>query len=115
MPVIFLLALGHPRRRNGCCGESGEWYEGARAACCLLASRALPRTPTTYYVTISGLGGEPDYEQRFKMWADEIDGSLKKAGGDANVITLAGAHARADPRAVRRDLASRPSPPTRWC
>jgi hypothetical protein len=43
---------------------------------------------TTFYVTISGLGGEADYTQRFKMWADDIDGSLKKAGGDAKVITL---------------------------
>src|SRR4051794_561056 len=43
---------------------------------------------TTFYVTISGLGGEPDYDQRFKMWAEDIDGSLKKAGGDTKVITL---------------------------
>jgi hypothetical protein len=43
---------------------------------------------TTFYVTISGLGGENDYDQRFKMWADDIDGSLKKAGGDSNVVTL---------------------------
>ena len=42
----------------------------------------------TFYVTISGLGGEPDYDQRFKMWADDIDGSIKKAGGDATAITL---------------------------
>ncbi len=42
----------------------------------------------TYYVTISGLGGEPDYDQRFKMWAQDIDGSLTKAGGDAKVFTL---------------------------
>jgi len=43
---------------------------------------------TTFYVTISGLGGEPDYDQRFKGWANDIDSSLKKAGGDSNVITL---------------------------
>ncbi len=43
---------------------------------------------TTFYVTISGLGGEADYDQRFKMWADDIDSSLKKAGGDSNVITM---------------------------
>jgi hypothetical protein len=43
---------------------------------------------TTFYVTISGLGGEPDYEQRFKMWADDIDGSLKKAGGDVKIVTM---------------------------
>ena len=56
---------------------------------------------TTFYVTISGLGGEPDYDQRFKMWANDIDSSLKKAGGDTNVVTLDGAHARGDPRALR--------------
>jgi hypothetical protein len=43
---------------------------------------------TTFYVTISGLGGEADYEQRFKMWAEDIDSSLKRAGGDNSVITL---------------------------
>jgi hypothetical protein len=43
---------------------------------------------TTFYVTIAGLGGEPDYDQRFKMWAEDIDGSLKKAGGDTKVVTL---------------------------
>jgi hypothetical protein len=37
---------------------------------------------------MSGLGGEPDYTQRFKMWADDVDSSLKKAGGDATVATL---------------------------
>jgi hypothetical protein len=39
-------------------------------------------------VTITGLGGEPDYDQRFKMWADDIGSSLKSAGGDAHAITL---------------------------
>jgi hypothetical protein len=43
---------------------------------------------TTFYVTISGLGGEPDYDQRFKMWAEDIDSSMKKAGGDAQVVTM---------------------------
>ena len=57
-----------------------------RLATALLAISAA--NATTFYVTISGLGGEPDYTQRFKMWADDIDSSLKKAGGDANVITL---------------------------
>ena len=42
----------------------------------------------TYYVTLTGIGGEADYTQRFKMWADDIDASLKKAGGDVTVTTL---------------------------
>jgi hypothetical protein len=49
---------------------------------------AVAAHATTFYVTISGLGGEPDYDQRFKMWTEDIDGSLKKAGGDAKVFTL---------------------------
>jgi hypothetical protein len=54
----------------------------------LLVMLAFSAHATTFYVTISGLGGEPDYEQRFKMWAEDIDGSLKKAGGDSKVVTL---------------------------
>jgi hypothetical protein len=54
----------------------------------LMLATAIPLPAATYYLTIAGLGGELDYTQRFKMWADDIDGSLKKAGGDANVITL---------------------------
>jgi hypothetical protein len=49
---------------------------------------ALSAQATTFYVTLSGLGGEPDYDQRFKGWANDIDASLKKAGGDSNVVTL---------------------------
>jgi len=59
---------------------------GVRFAACLLMAAACHAT--TFYVTISGLGGEADYDQRFKMWADDIDGSLKRAGGDSSVITL---------------------------
>ena len=54
----------------------------------LLLLCALSAQATTFYLTISGLGGEPDYDQRFKMWAEDIDSSLKKAGGDTRVITL---------------------------
>src|SRR5580658_3692391 len=49
---------------------------------------ALSAHATTFYVTLSGLGGEADYDQRFKMLANDIDSSLKKAGGDSNVVTL---------------------------
>lgn len=60
---------------------------GIRVGLLMLAC-ALGAQATTFYLTISGLGGEADYDQRFKMWADDIDGSLKKAGGDAKVVTL---------------------------
>jgi hypothetical protein len=54
----------------------------------LLLASACALPAATFYLTIAGLGGEPDYTQRFKMWADDIDGSLKKAGGESTVTTL---------------------------
>ncbi len=70
----------------------GTWAKGQgsgiRAWLSVLLLCAVSAHATTFYVTISGLGGEADYDQRFKMWAEDIDGSLKKAGGDTKVITL---------------------------
>jgi hypothetical protein len=54
----------------------------------LLAWPLVLAHASTYYVTITGLGGEPDYTQRFKMWAEDIDISLKRAGGDSKVVTM---------------------------
>jgi len=48
---------------------------------------------STFYVTVSGLGGEPDYEQRFASQAQEIDKLLHASSGDAKVTTLYGAQA----------------------
>ena len=76
-------------------------------AVCLLA--ALSAHATTFYVTISGLGGEPDYDQRFKMWAEDIDASLKKAGGDSNIVTME-APTRDQIRAKLGDLAKLTKP-----
>ncbi len=33
---------------------------------------------TTYYVTVAGLGGEPEYEQRFSGLAKDIDHILRR-------------------------------------
>jgi hypothetical protein len=53
----------------------------------LAGATALPAA--TYYVTIAGLGGEPEYEQRFSGWAKDIDKTLKSVP-DAKVDTLYG-------------------------
>jgi hypothetical protein len=47
----------------------------------------------TFYVTVAGLGGEPEYEQRFSSLAQEIDKLLRAAGPDAKVTTLYGPQA----------------------
>jgi hypothetical protein len=54
----------------------------------LLLMAAASARPATYFLTITGLGGEPDYDQRFAMWAKEMEKVLKDAGGGARVETL---------------------------
>ena len=54
----------------------------------LLTAASLPAT--TYYVTVTGLGGEPDYEQHFAMWAKDIEKALKTTP-DSKVETLVNA------------------------
>jgi len=76
--------------------------------CALLLAGALAAPAATYYLTISGLGGEPDYDQRFKMWAHDIDSNLKKAGG-GNVTTLI-APTREQIRARFQELAGAAKP-----
>jgi hypothetical protein len=44
----------------------------------------------TFYVTIAGLGGEPEYEQRFASQAQEIDKLIRAGNPDAKVQTLYG-------------------------
>jgi hypothetical protein len=46
-----------------------------------------------YYLTVAGLGGEPEYEQRFTSMANDLDRILKASGGEAHVYTLTGADA----------------------
>src|SRR5580704_5979537 len=45
---------------------------------------------STFYVTVAGLGGEPEYEQRFASQAQEIDKLVRGSGPDAKVTTLYG-------------------------
>lgn len=49
----------------------------------------------TYYVTVAGLGGEPDYEQRFTASAKDLDKVFKAADSTARVFTLTGNQATA--------------------
>jgi len=74
--------------------------------CCFLALLALPARAATYFVTVAGLGGEPDYEQRFTGMAKDLDRIFKGSGGEAHVYTLMGADAtRARLTAVLAEVA----------
>ena len=54
---------------------------------------ALPARAASYYVTVAGLGGEPDYEQRFTALAKDLEKLLKASGDDTHVYTLTGSDA----------------------
>jgi hypothetical protein len=55
-----------------------------------LGLSGLPARAATYYVTVAGLGGEPDYEQRFTALAKDLDKLFKASAADAHVYTLTG-------------------------
>jgi hypothetical protein len=56
-----------------------------------LYARSAQASP--YTVTVAGLGGEPDYEQRFTALAKDLDKLFKAAASDARVYTLTGSDA----------------------
>jgi hypothetical protein len=58
-----------------------------------LLMAALPAQASVYYVTVAGLGGEPDYELRFTANANDLDKLFKASGSGAHVTTLTGSHA----------------------
>jgi hypothetical protein len=51
---------------------------------------ALPAWAGTYVVTIAGLGGEPDYDQRFQGNAKDLDRVFKAAGDQIHATTITG-------------------------
>lgn len=62
------------------------------ASLCVLV---LPAQAATYFVIVAGLGGEPDYDQRFTTAANDLDRVLKASGPSAQVTTLTGTQATA--------------------
>jgi len=71
-----------------------------------LLACAVPAFAATHYVTVAGLGGEPDYEQRFTTLAKEIDKLLRGSAGESTITTLHGADAtREKIRAAMGDIA----------
>ncbi|MFL6354244.1 MAG: hypothetical protein ACJ74Z_20665 [Bryobacteraceae bacterium] len=54
---------------------------------------ALSSPAATYYVTVAGLGGSPEYETQFAQWAAAIDHELRANGPNAHVETISGTSA----------------------
>jgi hypothetical protein len=72
---------------------------------------ALQARAATYYVIVAGLGGEPDYEQRFTAAAKDLDRIFKAAGPTAHVYTLSGPQATATQLKETMDAVARDAKP----
>lgn len=80
-----------------------------RALLLILSVAAL--RAETYYFTIAGLGGEPEYEQRFSGWAKDLDKLLHQIEPNAKIKTLYGPEAtKANIEAYFREMAKESKP-----
>jgi hypothetical protein len=90
----------------------------ALAPICITACVAMyiavphPAYASTYLLTVAGLGGEPDYEQRFTMLATDTDKILRTGGQTDRIVeTLKGADAtRAKVEAALNKIAGQAKP-----
>jgi len=57
----------------------------------MLFLSVLQARATTYYVIVAGLGGEPDYEQRFTAAARDLAKVFAASSNATHVVTLTGA------------------------
>jgi hypothetical protein len=65
----------------------------------------------TFYFTVAGLGGEPEYDARFSGWAKDLDKLLHEVEPHAKIKTLYGAEAtRANVEAYLREVAKDAKP-----
>ena len=60
-----------------------------------LLALAMPAHAATYFVIVSGLGGEPDYEQRFTSAANELLRLFSSSGPSVHAVALTGSRATA--------------------
>ncbi len=56
----------------------------------LLCVAVMCCSGANYFVTVSGLGGSPEYETQFVKWANDLDRAYRLNGPDAHVVTLSG-------------------------
>jgi hypothetical protein len=59
----------------------------------MVFASTLQARAATYYVVVAGLGGEPDYEQRFTAAAKDLAKVFEAADSTAHISTLTGAQA----------------------
>lgn len=84
---------------------------GCHAPVLLLLLAAAALRADTFYFTVAGLGGEPEYDQRFSGWAKDVDKLLHQVAPNAKIKTLYGADAtKANVEAYLREVAKEAKP-----
>src|SRR5438552_7090117 len=73
--------------------EMGGRMNTSLAACLLCVLLQASVRADVYFVTVAGLPGDTDYEQRYTTAATEIDKVLKASGAAVHVFTLTGGDA----------------------
>ena len=77
----------------------------------VLMLAALPVHATVYYVAVAGIGGEPDYEQRFNALNKDASKVLQESNGNVKVYALSGSEAtRAGVTGVMGQVAAQAKP-----
>ncbi len=61
-----------------------------------LAINLLQASSSSYFVTVAGLGGSPEYDTQFKQWAVDMDKALRANGPSCHVETVTGDAASRD-------------------
>ncbi len=54
----------------------------------LLVSALAAQPGGTHFLIVGGLGGEPDYEQRFATYVGDLEKICRQLGGDASRVTV---------------------------
>ena len=77
----------------------------------VLMLAALPVHATVYYVAVAGIGGEPDYDQRFNALIKDVSKVLQESSGNVKVYALSGSEAtRAGVTGVMGQVAAQAKP-----
>src|SRR5580698_2754138 len=77
----------------------------------LLVAACAALRADTFYFTVAGLGGEPEYDARFSGWAKDLDKLLHEVEPHAKIKTLYGPDAtRANVEAHLHELAKEAKP-----
>ncbi len=90
MPIVFLLLLGAAHRRVAASPQVGCRMKRSISRTLCFAAIACLRfhaRAASYYVIVAGLGGEPDYEQRFTAAAKDLDQDLQSRRQYARMST----------------------------